>query len=163
VVAGSPPACDLTAERAAIEALLECIEAGHVSSAHDCSDGGLAVALAECCIAKRDQMHGADVNLEAPTGVSSRAAFFGEAQARFVVSSSKVKAVLAIAFSHGVPARQIGVVTDRARGFRIAVDDRILASDVAVLADAYHNSIPAIMSRPAPASEAEPEPALAGV
>ena len=163
VVAGSPPACDLNAERAAIEALLECIEASHVSSAHDCSDGGLAVALAECCIANRDQAYGADVELELPTGVSSRGAFFGEAQARFVVSTSNVEAVLAIARSHGVPARQIGLVTDQSRGLRIATADRILVSDVGALADAYHNAIPAIMSRAALASEAEQESSLVGV
>ena len=163
VVAGSPPTCDLNAERAAIEALLECIEASHVSSAHDCSDGGLAVALAECCIANRDQAYGADVELELPTGVSSRGAFFGEAQARFVVSTSNVEAVLAIARSHGVPARQIGLVTDQSRGLRIATADRILVSDVGALADAYHNAIPAIMSRAALASEAEQESSLVGV
>jgi phosphoribosylformylglycinamidine synthase len=163
VVAGRPPACDLNAERAAIVALLECIEAGNVSSAHDCSDGGLAVALAECCVANRDQPFGADVELELPSGVSSRAAFFGEAQARFVVSTSNSAAVLAVARSHGVPAVQIGVVTDKSTGLRIATADRTLVSDVSVLADAYHNAIPAIMSRAALASEAEQESSLVSV
>src|SRR6185436_6933568 len=46
-VAGSPPRCDLDAEHALIEALLESISGGVVNSAHDCSDGGFAVALAE--------------------------------------------------------------------------------------------------------------------
>jgi phosphoribosylformylglycinamidine (FGAM) synthase-like enzyme len=163
VVAGSPPACDLSAERAAIEAMLECIEASHVSSAHDCSDGGLAVALAECCIANRDQPYGADVELELATGVSKRAAFFGETQARFVVSTSNVEAVLAIARSHGVPARQIGVVTDQSRGLRIAIAGSTLVSDVSSLSDTYHNAIPAIMSRAALASAPEQESSLVGV
>jgi phosphoribosylformylglycinamidine synthase len=163
VVAGPPPVCDLNAERAAIEALLECIEAGHVSSAHDCGDGGLAVALAECCIANRNQLHGAEVHLDPTSGVTARAVLFGEAQARFLISTSDVKAVLAIANAHGVPARNIGVVTDKARGFRITTPELILVSDVSALADAYHSAIPAIMSRPALASDAEPEPVLAGV
>ena len=42
----APPECDLDHERRAIDALLECIASGVVHSAHDCSDGGLAVALA---------------------------------------------------------------------------------------------------------------------
>ncbi|MFS8087296.1 MAG: phosphoribosylformylglycinamidine synthase subunit PurL, partial [Acidobacteriota bacterium] len=110
VVAGAPPACDLPSERAAIDALLECIHADHVSSAHDCSDGGLAVALAECCIADRNHLLGADVKLEPPPGVSTRAGLFGEAQGRYVISTSNLDAVLSIARSHGVPANSIGSV-----------------------------------------------------
>jgi len=163
VVAGRPPACDLEAERAAIDALLTCIEAGLVSSAHDCSDGGLAVALAECCIGNREQQRGADVELGFARGLASRATLFGEAQARFVLSTSSADAVLKIAGAHGVPARQIGTVIDASSGFRIALEDVVLRADVSTLADAYHNAIPQIMSRPALASDAELEPALAAV
>jgi len=163
VVAGRPPECDLNAESAAIEAVLDSIEAGHVSSAHDCGDGGLAVALAECCIANRDKPFGADVRLDPPEGVSSRGALFGEAQARFVLSTSNVEAVLASARAHGVPAQQIGVVTNKSRGLRIAMPDRSIISEVSALSEAYHNAIPEIMSRAALASEAEQEPSLVGV
>ncbi|MDP9178041.1 MAG: phosphoribosylformylglycinamidine synthase subunit PurL [Gemmatimonadota bacterium] len=163
VVAGRPPACDLEAERAAIEALLECIAAGLVASAHDCSDGGLAVALAECCVANRDRPHGIDVNLGSANGIPPRAALFGEAQARFVLTTISVEAVLRIAFSHGVPAREIGSVTRPDAGFRIAIGDDVLRADVNALSDAYHNAIPEIMSRPALASDAAPEPVMAGV
>jgi phosphoribosylformylglycinamidine synthase len=162
-VAGQPPRCDLTAERAAIDALIECIEAGHVTSAHDCSDGGLAVALAECCIGNRTDLHGADVKFDVANGVSARGAFFGETQGRFVVSTSNVNAVLAIARSHEVPASRIGVVTEKSAGLHIAVAGRVLRADVHTLADAYHDAIPAIMSRPALASDTEPAAVLAGV
>jgi phosphoribosylformylglycinamidine synthase II len=157
VVAGAPPACDLTVERAAIDALIECIEGGHVSSAHDCSDGGLAVALAECCIAKRDSVHGADVDLAFAGALPFRAVLFGEAQARFVLSTPAVDAVLAIARAHGVPARRAGVVTSADRGLRIATPERVLSADVLALSDAYHDTIPAIMSRPALATDTVPE------
>ena len=163
VVAGSPPACDMRSERAAIEAVLECIEAGHIFSAHDCSDGGLAVALAECCIANRNHLHGADVELDLTDGPTARAALFGEAQGRFVISTSDVAAVLAIAKAHNVPALNIGIVTNKSGGFRITLNDLALVSEVSALADAYHNAIPSIMSQPALASDAEPEPVLAGV
>ncbi|HYN81041.1 MAG TPA: phosphoribosylformylglycinamidine synthase subunit PurL [Gemmatimonadaceae bacterium] len=163
VVAGRPPACDLDAERAAIEALLECIADGLVASAHDCSDGGLAVALAECCVANRDPPHGIDIELGSDHGISTRAALFGEAQARFVLSTSAVEAVLQIASSHGVPAREIGSVTGPEEGFRIGLGGDVLRAEVNALSDAYHNAIREIMSRPALASDPEPEPVMAGV
>jgi phosphoribosylformylglycinamidine synthase len=163
IVAGRPPSCDLKVERAAIDAVLECIEGGLVASAHDCSDGGLAVALAECCIANRERQHGIDAVLKSNDEVSSRAALFGEAQARFVLSTSTVDAVLRVAASHGVPARQIGTVTNADAGFRIRLDNGHLQADVRALSNVYHNAIPNIMSRPALASDAEPELVMAGV
>src|SRR6185437_3351446 len=63
VVAGAPPACDLDRERALIDALLDVIAAGAIHSAHDCSDGGLAVALAECAIGDADAPLGAEIDL----------------------------------------------------------------------------------------------------
>jgi phosphoribosylformylglycinamidine synthase len=163
VVAGRPPQCNLDAERSAIEAVLECINNGHVISAHDCSDGGLAVALAEGCVANRNALRGAEVNVDLPTGVSPRAGMFGEAQARFIISTADVDAVIAIATSRNVPAARIGLVRSERSGFRITMGNRELRADVAELADAYHDAIPNIMSRPALASDAEPERLLAGV
>ncbi len=63
VVAGSPPPCDVDDERELIGALLEAIERGVIRSAHDCSDGGLAVAIVECCIMDRADQRGATVDL----------------------------------------------------------------------------------------------------
>jgi phosphoribosylformylglycinamidine synthase II len=163
VVAGAPPACDLQAERAAIEALLECIEGGLVSSAHDCSDGGLAVALAECCIANRDRKYGVDADVGFAESIPSRAVLFGEAQGRFILSTASADRVLEIARAHAVPARQIGVVAEADQGFRIATADCLLSADVLALSDAYHGAIPAIMSRAALGSDAAPELVLTGV
>jgi len=163
VVSGAPPDCDLVAERAAIDALLECIGAGHVSSAHDCSDGGLGVALAECCVADRGHQQGADVDLSFDKSISSRGMLFGETQARFVLSTSSADAVQSIARAHGVPARRIGTVANKEHGLRIITHDRALILDLAAMAEAYHNAIPSIMSRPALASEPASEQLLAGV
>lgn len=163
VVAGRPPACDLKAERAAIEVLLDSIQRGHVTSAHDCSDGGLAVALAECCMMNHTRQLGADTDLRFADGIPSRAVLFGEAQARFVLSTAAVEKVLAIAGEHGVPARRIGTVTSRDSGLRIATHDQVLVANIDALFDAYHGAIPAIMSRAALAADDVPEPALAGV
>jgi phosphoribosylformylglycinamidine (FGAM) synthase-like enzyme len=108
---GTPPRCDLAKEKMLHDAVRGWIQSGVVKSAHDCSDGGLAVALAECCIsqmAARDtpRLIGAQVDLApagapgdsaagtlvsaapAPASPSMRldALLFGESQGRVVVS-----------------------------------------------------------------------------
>jgi len=163
LVAGHPPVCDLEKERAAIDALIECIQKGHVTSAHDCSDGGLAVALAECCMMNAEREHGADADLRFASDIPSRAVLFGEAQARFVLSTGSVSEVLTIAAARNVPARQIGTVQHRDAGLRVRTSDNELVADIGALADAYHGAIPAIMSRAALATDDAAEPALAGV
>jgi phosphoribosylformylglycinamidine synthase len=160
VVAGAPPVCDLEAERRAIDALLEAIEAGAVSSAHDCSDGGLAVALAECCMARLDAQTGANVDVTDSASISARGMLFGESQARYVLSSSMPQVVEQIMEKHGVPVQRIGVVTEASRGFTIQFGDRVIESDLQTLSSAWHDAIPAIMS--APVAAVDPEPALTG-
>jgi len=147
VVAGAPPACDLEGEKRLIAALLEAIRAGHVYSAHDCSEGGLAVALAESCMADRADTLGANIDLSAWAKLPPRALLFGEAQGRVVVSTSTPNAVLAIAAQHGVPARVIGRVTGAASGLRIATGTVTLAAELPRLVDAYHEAIPRAMTR----------------
>src|SRR5688572_21077267 len=161
IVAGKPPVCDLDHERHAIDALLESIAAGAVSSAHDCSDGGLAVALAECCIADLSAQTGARVEVGDTRGVSTRAAFFGETQGRYVLSSPSPDIVETIADRHGVPVRRIGVVTARGEGFRMGAGDREINASIDRLSSAWHDAIPAIMASPVVAIA--PEPVMAGV
>ena len=146
VVAGPPPDCDPAFERKVIDALLECIQAGHVASAHDCSDGGLAVALAECAMADRENPYGADVDLSLWSALPLRALLFGEAQGRIILSTSLPASVLAIANKAGIPARSIGVVTDANKGLRFKVDASTFTARVAKLAEAYHEAIPRIMN-----------------
>ncbi|HEU5182149.1 MAG TPA: AIR synthase related protein [Candidatus Polarisedimenticolia bacterium] len=80
---GPPPALDLALEEAVQYACIEAIGEGLISSAHDCSDGGFAVALAECCI-QRDAGVGAEV--EIPAGARLDALLFGETQSRILLS-----------------------------------------------------------------------------
>ena len=154
VTAGAPPQCDLDAERRLIDALLSAIQGGVVSSAHDCSEGGLAVALAECAMANRERTLSATVDLTAWADLSSRALLFGEAQGRIVVSTSEPAEVERIATAHGVPAWRIGVVEPADRPFRIRLAGVNLVSSIDVLANAYHGAIPAIMTRVAVADDA---------
>jgi phosphoribosylformylglycinamidine synthase len=154
ITAGAPPKCDLAAERSLIDALLEAIKAGHVSSAHDCSDGGLAVALAESAMANRERLTSATVDLTAWSSLATRALLFGEAQGRIVVSTSAPAAVERIAANHRVPARQIGVVAPDDAPFRIRYSGGELVSSVADIATAFHDAIPSIMTRVAVADDA---------
>jgi phosphoribosylformylglycinamidine synthase subunit PurL len=151
VVAGAPPRCDLQLEKRAIDALLESIRERLVESAHDCSDGGFAVAVAECCIADADRQMGADIDLSSFTGIPRRALLFGETQARFIVSTRQAASVIAIAGKHRVKATEIGRVTEPSAGLTIRSGEGVLRTDLATLSDPYHNAIPRLMARPAQA------------
>jgi phosphoribosylformylglycinamidine (FGAM) synthase-like enzyme len=163
VVAGAPPRSDLQRERAVIDALLEAIRGRLIQTAHDCSDGGLAVALAECTIADREAMLGANVDLSAWNALPARAVLFGEAQARIIVSTADPARVIAIAARHGVPAQEIGRVTEEPR-LRIVAGDRAIDVPLARLASIYYDSIASIMRRgPAETAVAEQHPSIATV
>jgi phosphoribosylformylglycinamidine synthase len=149
VVAGAPPRCDLAAERRLVDALLDAIGSGAVRSAHDCADGGLAVALAECVMRDRERLTGATVDLSDWSALPLRALLFGEAQGRVIVSTPDALNVLAIARRHGVPATTIGTVHAEGGALDITIGERSLHFPVARLAEAYHEAIPRIMQRSA--------------
>jgi phosphoribosylformylglycinamidine synthase len=98
----APPRVDLEAEKALIELLLALDENGLIRSAHDISNGGLAVTLAEC------SMQGVGCHVDVDADVDAVALLFSESQARAIVSTSQVEDVLARAKRHGVPAARIG-------------------------------------------------------
>jgi phosphoribosylformylglycinamidine synthase II len=128
LVRGDAPSLDLARERALQRLIVDLIGAGLVRSAHDCSDGGLAVTLAESCFGTGGV--GASVELAAA------AELFSETASRIVVSAaaSKENDVLAKAAAAGVPARRIGTTG----GSRIVVSTaRQKAIDVTV-AEAEH-------------------------
>ncbi|HJT22810.1 MAG TPA: phosphoribosylformylglycinamidine synthase subunit PurL [Nitrospira sp.] len=108
---GSPPYLNMDAEQALHECTLSLIRSGLVQSAHDCSDGGLAVALAECCISSEDRKLGAVVKLF-PGRLRHDAVLFGESQSRIVLSAKRVhrQAILDQARRLGVPAEVVGGV-----------------------------------------------------
>ena len=146
-VIGAPPRCDLAREKLVIDALLDAIRSGAVTSAHDCSDGGLAVALAECCIANRDKESGADIDLSGHSSLSDREILFGESQGRIVVSSAAPERVLDIAARAGVPCAKIGRVRRRSEWLEIALPKQSMRCPLSRLRRAYHATIPGIMAR----------------
>jgi phosphoribosylformylglycinamidine synthase len=103
---GAPPPVDLVAERRNGEFVLEQIAAGRVAACHDLSDGGLAVALAEMCLASRD-----GATLGVPSEVASVAGWlFGEDQGRYLLAlrEADLLPLLRAASEAGVIAREVG-------------------------------------------------------
>jgi phosphoribosylformylglycinamidine synthase len=163
IVAGEPPAIDLAAEKRLQDCLVALAAEGSLQSAHDISDGGLAVTLAESCFAHMaDQPNachpesprllrgegsafsclGAIANL-ADASIPSEFALFNERGARSVVSvtPSKLAAVLDTARQYKVAAHQIGQVT-RGDAFRIEYKGRaMIDSSFETLRDAWAHSL----------------------
>jgi phosphoribosylformylglycinamidine synthase len=120
---GSPPTLDLETEKLLQRCVLQLIQSGLVHSAHDCSDGGLAVAIAESCLSNPTQPLGAVVRLQAE-GLRRDALLFGESQSRVVVSVAPAAAgdALRMAWDLGVPAAIIGVVVNERLVIEVGTD-----------------------------------------
>jgi phosphoribosylformylglycinamidine synthase len=123
-----------------------------IKSAHDCSEGGLAVALAEACISQtagRDTPRwiGATVDLSAIPAARLDGLLFGETQGRIVISvaPAQTSKVLGQAKILGVPARQIGVVGGSE--FLIKTAGPELKLSTADLHDSWWNAIARLMGQ----------------
>ncbi len=109
LIKGDAPELDLRLEVAVQQATLEAIKKGLVSSAHDCSEGGLAVALAECCLSDRENPIGAVIDNLDFTGRKD-AILFGESQSRIILSCSEesISKIRDIAKKFAAPFQIIG-------------------------------------------------------
>ena len=136
---GAPPPVDLAAERRHGDFVRGLIGDGLVTAVHDVSDGGLLVALAEMALAGR-----VGAVLEAPSQIPANAFWFGEDQARYVVTAVDASAVLRRAHAAGVPLTRLGATG----GTVLAVaNERPLP--VADLAARFEGWFPAYMTGPA--------------
>ena len=107
LVRGTPPALDLVRERALISLLTKAASAGLLQSAHDCSDGGIAITLAESAF----DSGGVGLEVDVPAAASGVAGtLFGESASRAVVTvrPNDRQALMAMAAAIGVPALAIG-------------------------------------------------------
>jgi len=142
---GLPPTIDLELEWRVQQCCLEAIRAGMVRSAHDCSDGGLAVALAECCISDREQPIGVEVELT--DAMRPDVLLFGETQSRIVLSvpPERLPHLKEIALRHGVPFQVLG----RVQGARFKAQGKGFVIDLplARLEEAWRGGLPAFFSR----------------
>jgi phosphoribosylformylglycinamidine synthase len=157
--AGAVPEVDLDAERALRDAVLAMVDERLLASAHDCSEGGLAVCLAESCVgAGATPADAPGLDVELADDLPPVALLFGEAQGRIAVSceEGRLARVLELAAEHGVPAARIGTTTaDGAFRARLAATGQELEVPVVELAEAWAGAIPRIMEAP-PSSAAEP-------
>jgi len=139
-VAGRPPQLDFDLELSVQKACRTGIGRGLVKSAHDISEGGLAVALTECCITGHEGMLGAKVSVGGD--LSPNVQLFGESAASIIVSvlPEDLETFMAIAQELGAPAKEIGVVG----GGKLEIDD-ILKADISELHAAWDSTIPKIV------------------
>ena len=140
-VLGDAPEIDLLAEKNLHGAILKGIRSGLISSAHDPSEGGIAIALAESSINSAGGNLGLEMELEEEDPI---AFLFGESQSRVVVSFSpeNEEKIKGIAEEFGVPYRQLGLVSKGT--FRIG---SVIATTVAEMAGWYNGAIEKRMSR----------------
>ena len=153
IVAGEPPAIDLAAEKRLQDCMVALATAGALQSAHDISDGGVAVTLAESCFASvvaglqtgsfSSVPHlGAHITLENSSSPAEHA-LFNERGARAIVSVApgKLAAVLDTARQYGVGAQQLGKATGNS-ALRIEYQGHaVIDSTVDSLRDVWANSL----------------------
>jgi len=158
---GTPPRCDLDKETDLNLALRALIHSGLVKSAHDCSEGGLAVALAESCISQQiaretPRLIGAQIDLTAlrwgsngSTGDKAQdqghmrldALLFGETQGRIIISTNPLDAVKVVERAKllGIPAARIGTVNGEQ--LEVKTPNGEFSWAIAELYDLWWNSI----------------------
>jgi phosphoribosylformylglycinamidine synthase len=138
---GSVPALDLELEKSVQETCLRAAESGLLRSAHDCSDGGLAVALAECCFSSLNrEAVGAEVDLAGTLPL--RARLFSESPSRIIVSfgEESLRQVEEIAARTGCPLTILG----RTGGNNLSIKadgEEVVNLSVAELESAWRNSL----------------------
>jgi phosphoribosylformylglycinamidine synthase subunit PurL len=106
--AGRPPRLDLQAEKRLQALVLEAAGTGWLRSAHDCSDGGLAVALAECGF--RGEVPGLGGRFDLPGTLRPDMLLFSESASRMIVTTREEAHLRAAAHRRGVPCHRLGVV-----------------------------------------------------
>jgi phosphoribosylformylglycinamidine synthase subunit PurL len=114
---GLPPVLDMEFEKRVQAAVRHIVREGLAESAHDLADGGLAVALAECCMPR-----GVGANVSLDSGLRPEFLLFGEAPSRILVSTADPARIQSIGESYGVPA----VVVGGTMGDRLIVTNRSL-------------------------------------
>jgi phosphoribosylformylglycinamidine synthase subunit PurL len=116
-VAGRPPALDLSREKAVNRLMLSAAQSGYLHSAHDCAEGGMLVALAECCLFGGIGVRCPAIRPEPPLRLD--AAFFGESPSRYIVSvpSRAMPEMQSLARRHNVELSLLGLAGGEALEF----------------------------------------------
>jgi phosphoribosylformylglycinamidine synthase II len=135
---GPPPHVDLADEIKVQNAVRDLIRADLVKSAHDCSEGGLAVTVAECCF-HPEKLFGAEINLKAGD-TPAATVLFSESQSRIVISVAPIdlERTISILRQSAVPFEQLGKV---AAGLYIGVNEETFRWQITDLYDDWWNAI----------------------
>lgn len=121
---GFPPALELEKEAALQKAIVEIAAAGLIDSAHDCSDGGIAIALAESSFPQ-----GIGIKADIPgNDLPDEFLLFGEDASRILIScdQSNLSRIQQVAVKYGISSQQIGVTVPAE--FEIKIDGRAVVS-----------------------------------
>jgi phosphoribosylformylglycinamidine synthase len=138
---GRPPALDMERESRVQAAIRDIVLEGLAESAHDLSDGGLAVALAECCFGQA----GVGAQVDVDSDLRPEILLFHEGPSRVLLSTSNPKLVAEIAERNGVEAPVIGITIEK--GLEIRQRSQTLGSwDIAALKSAYEQSLEASLA-----------------
>ncbi|MGF7086747.1 phosphoribosylformylglycinamidine synthase [Kroppenstedtia sanguinis] len=141
-ISGPPPAIDLEKEKKLYRVILDAIEKGWVSSAHDCSTGGLVTTLAESCFGK-----GLGARIQMKTPLEPIVCLFSESQSRVVLSVPEeyAESLRELATHHGVACSAIG----RVGGDTLSVcinDKHVVDTSVRQLKTDWEGAIPWMMN-----------------
>jgi phosphoribosylformylglycinamidine synthase len=123
-------------------ACLAAAEAGLLHSAHDCSDGGLAVALAESCFSSLNRPGlGADISLDGPLPVTTT--LFSESPSRIIISfaASARTEIESIAQRENCPFTMIGEVGGDTLQIKVG-DEKVVSANIAELESVWRASLP---------------------
>jgi phosphoribosylformylglycinamidine synthase II len=149
LVKGDAPDLNLEREKQIQDAVLEMIRRGLIKSAHDCSEGGLAVALAECCISSPDLI-GADIKLH--VNMRPDALLLGESQSRIVITCGEkdLPALKKTVSQHNIPLSEIGRVGGQTLKISgTSGENTLMDLPVSTLVDLYDHAIERMMGEKA--------------
>ncbi|HWQ81961.1 MAG TPA: phosphoribosylformylglycinamidine synthase subunit PurL [Ignavibacteria bacterium] len=140
LIQGECPDVNLTKEKLINDAILELNGMKLLKSAHDVSDGGIGIALAECCVMNRDANIGCSVKLNYKDRFDY--SLFSESQGRIIVSVDKknCERVARLLSDKRIPFEEIGVTG----GKELVINDKIRLG-LNVISDGYYDSIHRIM------------------
>ena len=141
---GRPPGIDLEREKSVQEVCIQAIARGLVRSAHDLSEGGLAVCAAEACILDRT---GVGCALDLEDKIRPDALLFGEAQSRILLSASETRLpkLLDLASEKGVAAKVIGRIGGKELVIR-QDGQEIVRQPIHRLFEAWKNALPGALA-----------------
>ncbi len=138
---GMPPVVDLEQERRLHDLLVEGVARGWVRSAHDVSDGGLAVALAECCFAGPAGLR-VGARVELPSVRRPEAALFGESTGRVLVATASADDLVGAARAAGLPAVRVGETGGDRLAIGAAGAPAWIDAPLAKLAEIWERALP---------------------